>query len=254
MRESKIFIVMAVLFTALPVYGSLTDGLVAHWTFDDEVQGNTVHDFAGTNNGTRYGDATWVSGVQGSGMRFSGTGYVNVPSSSSLNITGDEITISAWFKPSTNDAGINSNSQMVAKWLGTNNAYTLGYCDSSNYIWLAINANNNVRAFSSVPVDNVNQWYHIVGVYNGSEQIVYVNNAAGTSAANTGNIHLSTQPVRISGYPNGFSKLQGTVDDIRIYNRALSSEEVAQLYATPEPATVFLLGAGGLFLIRKRKN
>ncbi len=253
MKESKIIIVLALLFAAFPASGSLMDGLVSYWTFD-EPSGNIAYDSAGTNNGTLYGDATWTGGVLNGGLQFSGTGYVNVPSSPSLNITGDEITISAWYRPSTNDPALNENHQIVSKWLGSDSAYTLGYCESSNYIWLAINSNNNVRAYSSVPVDNVNQWYHIVGVYNGSEQVVYVNKVAGTSVANTGNIHLSTQPLRISGYPSDYKPLNGTVDDIRIYNRALSADEVSQLYTIPEPATLLLLGAGGLFFIKKRKN
>ena len=45
---------------------------------------------------------------------------------------------------------------------------------------------------------------------------------------------------------------KGAIDDVRIYDRALSSEEVGQLYTVPEPATMILLGLGGL-LIRKRK-
>ena len=201
MRESKIIIVLAVLFAALPANGSLMDGLVAYWTFD-EMSGNIAHDSVGTNNGTLYGDATWTGG----GLRFSGTGYVNVPSSPSLNIIGDEITISAWFKPSSSDWAVNGNDPIICKWMGSDNAYFLGYApDIISRVVLGVQTGSVVRAYTPVPIDNVNQWYHIVGVYNGSEQVVYVNKVAGTSVANSGNIGLSSRPVRISGYPNGYA-------------------------------------------------
>ena len=255
MKTPKIFVFVVILFvfSALPAHGGITDGLVSYWTFD-ETSGSIAHDTVGTNNGNLSGDATWTTGVLNGGLQFSGNGWVNVPDSPSLNITGNEITISAWYRPSTNDIETNSNSQIVSKWLGSNSAYTLGYDVESNYIWFVINADNNVRAYSAVPVDNINEWYHLVGVYNGSEQIVYINAVPGSSFANTGNIHVSSRSLRISGYPDDFSPLHGIVDDIRIYNRALSYEEVVQLYSIPEPATILLIGAGCLFLNRKRIN
>ena len=251
MNTSRIIILLAVLFYALPVYGGLTDGLVAYWNFD-ETSGDTALDSVGSANGTLYGDATRVNGISNGGVQFSGDGHMGLLNYSSLNITVDAITISLWYKPGTNEASFNSDNQMVAKWLGVSNAYILGYCDSSNDIWFGIKADNKLMAYSSVPVDNVNQWYHIVGVYNGSEQIVYINKTAGTPVANSGNIRSTTQQVRVSGYTNGTEKLNGTIDDIRIYNRALTADEVAQLYVTPEPATIFLLGAGLIF-VRKKK-
>ncbi len=109
-------------------------------------------------------------------------------------------------------------------------------------------------SYSSVAVDNVNLWYNIVAVYDGTKQVVYVNNVAGAAAANSGNVRMASQNLRISGYTNNTYRLNGTMDDVRLYNRALSPGEVAELYATPEPATIFLLGLGSVLLIRKHKK
>ena len=223
------------LYDALAALGwepepELDPNLISYWKFD-EGGGTIAVDNVGGNHGTLYGDATWTTGVIDGGLRFSGYGWVNVPDSASLDISGDQVTVSTWYRPSTNDTSININSQIVAKWLGTNSAYALGYGLTPNHIWFGVYTGSNGVAHGPTAVDEVGKWHHIAGVYNGSEVIVYIDGVAGAVTNHTGSIYNSSKPLRISGYANGWRPLHGTVDDVRIYNRALSAEEIQQLYA-----------------------
>src|SRR2546427_8380874 len=72
---------------------------VANWMFD-EGSGTTTYDRSGNgNNGTLVNGPTWVPGVIGNALSFNGSNYVQIPDSQSLNITGNQFSISAWVNP-----------------------------------------------------------------------------------------------------------------------------------------------------------
>ncbi|UCF42950.1 MAG: LamG domain-containing protein [Planctomycetota bacterium] len=214
--------------------GDVTPGLIAHWKFD-EGTGGTAYDSVGSNHGTLINGPSWVNGQVGGALEFDGGpygAYVDAGDMPALDITGDEITVMAWFKPASSDGAVNINAQIVSKWLGTNSAYTLGYdyLGETNTIMFVVYTGMNGVAYGSIAVDDTSKWYHLTGVYNGSEVIVYIDGVAGTPAGHTGNIYNSSMPLRISGYGNGHRTVDGTIDDVRIYNRALSGAEIWQLY------------------------
>ena len=176
-----------------------------------------------------------MSGQVGGALEFAGGpygAYVDAGDMPALDITGEEITVIAWFKPASSDGAVNINAQIVSKWLGTNSAYTLGYdyLGETNTLMFVVYTGTNGVAYGSIAVDDTSKWYHLTGVYNGSEVIVYIDGVAGTPVSHTGNMYNSSVPLRISGYGNGHRTVDGTVDEVRIYNRALSAAEVWQLY------------------------
>jgi len=203
--------------------------LIAHWTFD-EGSGTTAYDSFGSNHGTIYG-ALWTTGPIDGALSFDGDDYVSMPDSASLDITGDEITVATWFKPG---AAGNSIRPIVSKWLGSNSAYSLCYkTDSVDLIGFAVKTGGTAVGANPTPVNDISKWYHLAGVYDGSQITVYVDGVAGAPVANTGNINNSSKSLRISGFGEGAQNphhITGLVDDVRIYDRALSAEEVQQLY------------------------
>lgn len=213
------------------------DGLVAEWHFD-KGSGNVVKDSSGNgNDGTIYG-ATWVDGKFGKALSFDGVDdYVEVPDSPSLNPT-EQITIEAWYKPlSFVGAG---NEPIVDKSFTSHNPpyyqYMLGvtgdgYKNSPASFVFYITTNNNWKYTRSEPgIWKTGQWYHIIGLYDGTSMELYVNGNLISSTPGSGKINNYGMKLRIGSYVNFNAFLRGTIDEIRIYNRALSPEEVKQHY------------------------
>lgn len=153
----------------------------------------------------------------------------------SLNITGTALTISAWIKPST--FGENSKGRIVDKHNGGTTGYVFNL-DSSNTakgLGFGVNSANSTAVYkwSISNVINLNQWQHVAVVYNGSVAF-YVNgvNVSRGSSDISASINSSASvPLSIGGRFADGRDFNGAIDDIRIYNRALSAAEIAAFYA-----------------------
>jgi len=211
------------------------ESLVLYLPFD-EGNGNVAWDYSGYNNTGILKDANitnsdgdtppqWVDGKFGNALNFDRVDdYVNVSDSASLDIT-DEITVEAWFKPE----GI-YQSMIVDK----NNAYRIwiSWGDGS-WATLAfsvyINEAWNDTEFSVELLKG--QWYHLLGVYNGSTSKLYLNGNLVASKSLSGNINESDEELLIGRYKySGEYYFNGTIDEVHIYNRALSEEEIKAEY------------------------
>ena len=110
-----VFILLASTFTLfVPQVKSLGTGPVGYWRFD-EGSGTTAIDSSGKGNTGQIHGAQWIQGVAGKALRFDGIGdYVSIPHSSSLDISGHEITVEYWLKfPNGWYAGASSYSQII---------------------------------------------------------------------------------------------------------------------------------------------
>lgn len=260
MRVSKIIIVLSVLFSALPVYGSLTDGLVAHWTFD-EPSGNIAYDSAGSNNGTLQGNATRVAGQVGDyALYFGDQRYDYVQGNTSpFNFANTTFTLSGWFKTTSNIFIASEGAYEQSGW-------GLDIQSTKIHFQLKNGSYDSYYAWSSSSqVYNDGSWHLVTAVITtntvstlGNDVEVYVDGLPiGLSENNVKPYAYSSNNWKIGSLQltvGNMTGYQGFVDDVRIYDRELSADEVLQLYQIPEPATLFLLGAGFLFLIRKKEK
>ncbi|VVB58145.1 Right handed beta helix region [Candidatus Anstonella stagnisolia] len=187
----------------------------------------------GINSGSAYND----SGAFGSSRTFDGaSNYVTVPYAASLAPTG-AITVSAWF--STKDKTV--AQKIVSKTEG--GAYALGlnlgvpYCNA-NSICLLINVGGTYynASYATSNINN-NQWYHMVGTYDGETARLYVNGAEVASNTNpSGAIsYASSNPLCIGSEPDGTvcstgQYFNGSIDDVAIFSRNLSTQEILALY------------------------
>lgn len=204
----------------------VTDGLISYWSLDDAVSGTggTVTDSAGSNNGsTVNGVNTGVSGVVDSAFKFDGSNFVRVQNSSNLN--PEEITVSAWAKY---DSLQDQQGAIVRK----NQAYVL-YADNSDRGMQYYNWNTNTRVNTNVK-PTIGEWEHWVATNNGSRIKVYKDTTPvadvedSTNGSSNDNLGIGAQATEDDGA--GLFPMSGSVDDVRIYNRALDDKEIEKLY------------------------
>ncbi len=206
--------------------GQLAQGLIGWWKFD-EGSGTTAGDSSGNgNNGTLVNFPTNNSGWIGGALSFDGVDdYVNVPAVNSFSANAP-MTISAWFKPATINTG-GSVKCIVCIPNQTYDAAGIGYLN--NNLSFAIGTETydtgGVNGGSIV----ANKWYFITGTFNGTVQKLYLNGAyVNQSLSATLNAFSS---LKIGGNGGGTRYFKGSLDDVRVYNRALSQDEITQLYA-----------------------
>ncbi|MCK4342416.1 MAG: LamG domain-containing protein [Phycisphaerae bacterium] len=222
----------------------LNDGLVGYWSFD-EGEGATAYDYSGHGNHGTLHNATWVSGIAGSALEFDpDSGYVEVPDSVSLNIHGNtQITLMAWLYKNAPDLHGGSQpwySYPIIKsgpWMGdpiTCSRYAL-HEGNDNWLGLHLSEVNHPYQTLGYPYEAglIGRWTHLAGTWDGSTMWLYVNGAEVASKTYTGNLgDTAGRSLKIScGYP-----FNGIIDEVRIYDRALSEDEIRQLYEwTPRP-------------------
>ncbi|MHC4095219.1 MAG: lamin tail domain-containing protein [Planctomycetota bacterium] len=195
------------------VYSS-EEGLVANWKFDDG-SGGTATDSAGTNNGTLNGDPTWTSGRLDGALNFDGAGdYVTVAPVAAL--IGNTVTAQAWIRL--------SEYAMWSPILTQNagNGYYF-YVASGKPSFYIVVSPSYVQAISP-EVINTNQWYHVAGTNDGSNLKLYIDGRLKDTDSSTGYLGVNNI-AKIGGEPGTSYYFTGLIDDVRIYNRAVSESE-----------------------------
>ncbi len=211
--------------------GTAVDSLKGYWRFDRAVSGSggSVNDYSGNiNDGTtNNGITTGVGGVfSTSSFSFDGTDdHVTVPEDTSLDITSG-VTMSAWVYPA---GTMDSYTRIVQK--GQNDAYEIWIDSGTTVPVLRINGQIDLnRGGLDLPQ---NQWTHIVGTYNTStdEARMYFN---GTLVASTvkdvGSIGTNDNEFRIGTRAQKDTSWKGRIDEVRVYDRALSGDEIRRRY------------------------
>jgi hypothetical protein len=208
------------------------DGLVSWWPGDGHAR-----DIQGGNDGTLLGGATYAPGVVDQAFSFDGIDdSVEVPYDPSLNIR-DEITLDAWIMktgPCTNNCFIVHKQD--GDYPGTDFRYGLLLYGATSQLVLGLNTTGiweDVVVSSRVLEDNV--WYHVAGTYDGSTASIYIDGILEASVARTGQIQPSVVgPLYIGQNVGGFGTVEffnGLIDEVDVYDRALSAAEVSTLHA-----------------------
>jgi len=199
--------------------------LVAWWPLD-EGSGTMAFDASGHGNDASFqGAPGWVAdGRLGGAVQFNGTSdYLAAPDSASLDIQGDRLTLAAWVK-----ANSWATSHMIRKIpdTGTGSIYFIRV--QSNVLRGDIATPAGTVVVQGVTAVRAQEWVHAALVYDGAEGRVYLNGVVDGRANVSGKIAESNNELRIGrGEPAGY--LNGSIDDVRIYNRALTVEEIRQL-------------------------
>ena len=209
------------------------------WYRFGEGSGTTVNDSAGNGySGTIFGGATFGTGISGGDLVFNGTsGSVSLGNPAGLNITGT-ITLAAWIYPRSR-SGIQDGIQDI---VGRSYNLSLGQetvlrVNNGSYQIGAWNG-NNYFASATMPPGDLDTWVYLVGVYDGSAWRLYRDGTLVASSASTvGALQVAENwTVGSSAVSNRY--FEGSIDEVRIYNAALSAAQVATLYNSYFPPTI----------------
>jgi hypothetical protein len=204
----------------------------------DEGSGNAARDSSGNeNDGTIVGNPTWIAGVSGGGLEFHGLGaaggggdYIDCGNDTSLDITGP-ISITLWIKPGANDPEEEGTetAPMAKAMRGMSPGWSwqvrYGWGQGSPQPYMGFTFNTSPRAWAFVGKKLQRyEWCHIACSYDGTTLRCYLNGEA-TDSTPMGAITSSQTPVLI-GSDGWGSDWIGTIDDVRIYDHALSVSEI----------------------------
>ena len=207
--------------------------MVGWWPGD----GN-ANDITGNhNNGSISGGVTFVPGEVAQAFSFDGSsGFVTVPDSPSLDIT-NAITLDAWINPS---APGDSSGLVFVMLKGDNccsDTQSYGFAWGTESMLQSIifrlgNSTTNTEIRSD-PIP-LNEFTHVAGTYDGTTIRLYVNGVLDVSGTTTlGPLQITSNPLIIgSSLRNGTTQnfFQGLADEIEIFNRALSADEILALF------------------------
>ena len=206
---------------------------VGWWKLDD-ASGTTAADSSGNGyTGTLVASPTWTTGKINGALQFNGTTqYVDMGASTpalNLSTTG---TVSAWIY-NTSSA---SQWQAIAgnlDWGSDTNGYILGL-DSSTVVWELGNASSNISDNGSTAV-TLNAWHHVAVTWDGTTVLSYLDGAQQTSDSQTLTPTPSLTNFEISADGANSEFFYGKIDDVRVYNVALSATQIGQLYSLTNP-------------------
>ena len=216
-----------------------TNGLAGAWSFD-EGSGTTVMDSSGNGRNGTIVDATWEAGRQGSALLFNGTSaYVNIDGYKGINAVDSvqqAFTIANWVK-TTSDTG---DTEMVTWGASTGTATRLTWRVHEGRVRTEHNA-GNLRGNTYV---NDGEWHHVALVVTEGANLrpentrLYVDGAEDSTFSGDDDTYqlVAEHDVRIgmSGPQDG-RYFPGSLDEVMIYDRALSTAEILWLAGRTEP-------------------
>jgi hypothetical protein len=223
---------------------ALATGLVGYWPFE-EGTGSTTADSSGNgNNGTLVNSPAWSTSVPPTkyanthSLTFDGAqSYVTMGNPTQLQITG-ALSLAAWFKTSATLANYRT---IMSKWYsgGTDGAFTLLWTNSGGPTLLVENSALQVFGAAAPGVYTDGAWHLVVGTWDGATTArIYVDGhqvSVTTADASFGPLQSNTDPFDV-GTDNRYAAgtgdrfFPGSIDEVRVYSRALTAAEVGALF------------------------
>ena len=207
--------------------------LVGYWNFD-EGSGTIAYDSSGNGlDGTLNGDPQWVLGQVGGALEFDGDDSVEIPHNPLLSIT-DEITITAWTYMNANASG---EMAIVSKggWEAIDLPYELTETSGAQIWWQFYD--DGGRDTCAAPSPPVEEWHHVAATYDGQIFKCYIDGELGDEWEYAGTMPENTASLTIGQRSRGGTYYIGIIDDVAIYNRAFSADEI--------PGTMMGMGSLG---------
>ena len=208
----------------LPV---LTDTLISYWKLDEP--NGSVLDVLGIYNGTANGATANQTGIINTAYTFDGNDEITFGDMNNSIDGLSAFSLSAWIYPTENDG--TEYHTLASK----ENVFFLrdnrGDSVKTSQFDVIMFTGGSLRRFKSTATMAINQWQHVAMVYNGTRLLFYYNGSLDpTSAAATGTGASSAYSVKLGRHSSGNDYFNGTIDEVGVWSRALSSSEITSLY------------------------
>jgi|APHM01.1.fsa_nt_gi hypothetical protein len=220
------------------VFGvAVSSGLITYYRFDDSSTSVTAVDSSGNNDGIINGATYAGSGQVGTdSLSLDGTDdYVN-PGSNLVSSSASGITFACWIYPNNlaDNEGIGIITERYAP-SATNVQFELGMGSQSNWgsqSTLAAGIFDGTWDITVGPSPTVGSWAHVAATYDGSTIRLFKNGSQVSSLASSKGVQSPTEDYNVGRRHNARKDeyFNGQIDDVRIYDRALSSSEVLKIY------------------------
>ena len=205
----------------------LPPGIVSWWP----AEGN-ANDIISGNNGTLVGGVTFAPGMVGQAFSFNGAGgYMNVPGAPGLDLTGP-LTLDAWIKLNV----LGQNQYILIRDSETGSGALTNYqlhIVPNNSVEFDLGDGTNLYTVTSNTQLTVGTWYHVAAVYDGTNEIIYINGVLDTlsSIGSKTLITTPTKPLIIGATAGGGFPFDGLIDEVNIFDRGLQPSEVLAIAA-----------------------
>ncbi|MHC4538056.1 MAG: LamG domain-containing protein, partial [Planctomycetota bacterium] len=214
MSKKLIYLISIVL--VLGLFSSASAELIGHWKFD-EGSGEVAFDSSGNgNDGTINGESEWIPGVGGSALAFDGTDDF-VGTDKSLLDNKSEFTLTFWV------AAGNAGASRIGL-VGQNDLIEMGFMSGNAEIWTSASGTTNTPwTFDDFT------WHYFTVVGDATSMNIYLDGELLATGSGSANYGTSTFPVNIGGggvWDASGNWFNGWIDDVRIYDHALSEAEI----------------------------
>jgi hypothetical protein len=213
--------------------GLLAQALPSFYWPLNESAGTTAHEVNDLSDGLLSGECTWLpnGGHHAGALRFYGnTARVDMGPCDITTGAGNQLSVACWFKP---EIVSGTERILVAKSIGPTD---------NDFVWSLSLVNNTGARFRvqsggivrsvDIPPSSIfsNTWYHLTGTYDGSTMRLFLNGSETASGAASGGMGYHPQaPATMGNVTNNGLPYYGQLDDVRIYDRALTHMEVIEL-------------------------
>ena len=211
-----------------------TSGLVAYWKFDENSGTTAADSSGGGHTGTLTNGPTWSAGQAGAAVTFDGANDM-VTDNGIADLTNN-FTLSFWVQPAatheidaeSTSGTVGTSGQRYAIWpLWHNNGHAgAGVSIGTNGVSVYEHADNYMPA-TLVYSGNLSSWTHVTIVYENKQPKLYLNGTLVRTGLTSAMSFVHLNPAYIGGQVYGY--YGGKLDEVRVYNRALSASEVATL-------------------------
>ncbi|MEA3480315.1 MAG: LamG-like jellyroll fold domain-containing protein, partial [Bacteroidota bacterium] len=207
--------------------------LVGFWAFE-ETSGTTAYDSSGNkNDGVVYGPVSTPDGRIGLAYQFDGSyDYITVPRSVSLDGITEAITLIAWVRLPDR-----YRHTILSRWVyGDGTERSFEFDIEKGKVWFGLSGNGSGGTFlNSANAITPDEWSHVAATSDGSIMKIYFNGVLDPmTEVPPSSIHTSSADLQIGRWMTGpdqwFYPFDGTMDEVKIYNRALTAQEIEDDY------------------------